>query len=111
MNLETLRQKNIERQAVWCPKDKPDLLFRGLELAGEAGEACNVIKKLERAMRGWRGSRTTVEQLAEELADVVITADLAAEAAGIDLSKAVPSKFNKTSREQNIAVFIGDYDK
>jgi len=41
------------------------LLFRGVELGGEAGEALNVIKKLERERLGWRGSRATPEQLAD----------------------------------------------
>lgn len=106
MNLKTLREKNRERQAIWCAKNKPDLSFRGLELGGEAGEAQNVIKKLERARHGWAGSRATVEQLAEELADVIIVADLIANDTGIDLGKAIAAKFNKTSREVGILVFI-----
>lgn len=70
--------------------------------AGEVGEACNVIKKLERERHGWRGSRATVGQLAEELADVVICADLAAPAAGVDLEEAVRAT-NATSAKNNLA--------
>lgn len=92
-----LREANLARQAAWCPDEVPDLSFRGNELAGETGEACNVIKKLERERLGWRGSRATKAQLAEELADVVICADLAAISAGIDLEQAVRDKFNATS--------------
>ena len=94
-----LRSANIARQAAWCPDQVPDLSFRGNELAGETGEVCNVIKKLERERLGWRGSRDTVEHLAEELADVVICADLAAISAGIDLDAAVIAKFNATSEK------------
>lgn len=94
-----LREANIARQAAWCPDQVPDLSFRGNELAGETGEVCNVIKKLERERLGWRGSRDTVEHLAEELADVVICADLCALSAGIDLNEAVAAKFNATSEK------------
>ncbi|OLP56789.1 hypothetical protein BJF92_12005 [Rhizobium rhizosphaerae] len=80
--------------------------FRAIELAGEAGEALNVVKKLERERQGWAGSRATLEQLAEELADVVICADLLALAAGIDLAVAVPRKFNATSEKVGLATRI-----
>lgn len=95
--LADLRQCNVDRQAAWCPDQVPDLSFRGNELAGEVGEACNVIKKLERERQGWRGSRASREQLAEELADVVICADLAALTAGVNLMAAVKAKFDATS--------------
>jgi NTP pyrophosphatase (non-canonical NTP hydrolase) len=95
----TLRSANLARQSIWCPEQKPDLSFRGNELAGETGEVCNVIKKLERERQGWRGSRDTKDHLAEELADVVICADLIAIAAGIDLDAAVTAKFNATSEK------------
>jgi NTP pyrophosphatase (non-canonical NTP hydrolase) len=94
-----LRSANLARQSIWCPEQKPDLSFRGNELAGETGEVCNVIKKLERERQGWRGSRDTKDHLAEELADVVICADLIAIAAGIDLDAAVTAKFNATSEK------------
>jgi NTP pyrophosphatase (non-canonical NTP hydrolase) len=95
----TLREANVARQAAWCPDQVPDLSFRGNELGGEVGEALNVIKKLERERHGWRGSRDTVAHLAEELADVVICADLVAITAGIDLDEAVTAKFNATSEK------------
>ncbi len=95
----TLREANVARQAAWCPDQLPDLSFRGNELGGEVGEALNVIKKLERERHGWRGSRDTVDHLAEELADVVICTDLVAITAGIDLDAAVRSKFNATSEK------------
>lgn len=95
----TLREANIARQAEWDVGNQLSLAFRGNELAGEAGEACNVIKKLERERLGIRGSRDTVEHLAEELADVIICADLIAMHEGIDLEAAVARKFNATSEK------------
>ena len=80
--LADLRSANRARQAEWDQDNQITLSYRGNELAGEVGEACNVIKKLERERMGIRGSRATKEQLAEELADVVICADLIAMDAG-----------------------------
>ncbi|HEY0623162.1 MazG-like family protein [Sphingomonas sp.] len=93
----TLRDANRARQREWDADNQITLAYRGNELAGEAGEACNVIKKIERERLGIRGSRDTIEHLAEELADVVICADLIAMAEGIDLDRAVAEKFNATS--------------
>ncbi len=95
--LDELRLANEARHLEWTEGRGVELSFRGNELAGETGEACNIIKKLERERLGFRGSRATIEQLAEELADVVICADLIAMDAGITLGAAVRDKFNATS--------------
>lgn len=92
-----LRQANALRQLEWDKEGAISLSYRGNELGGEAGEAQNVIKKLERERMGIRGSRATVDDLADELADVVICCDLIASAEGIDLGEAVERKFNATS--------------
>lgn len=102
-NYPTLRSANEARQKEWDPGDNITLAYRGNELAGEVGEACNIIKKLERERIGIRGSRATKEQLAEELADVVICADLIAMHEGIDLDPAVQAKFNATSEKLGLA--------
>lgn len=83
--------------------ERMSLSFRGNELAGETGEACNIIKKLERERMGQVGSRSTADALAEEIADVVICADLIAMEAGFDLSEAVRRKFNKTSEKYGLS--------
>lgn len=106
LSLKTLRDANLERQKEWCPDHTPDLSFRGNELAGETGECCNIIKKLERERHGWRGSRATKEQLAEELADIVICASLTAMTADIDLDAAVIAKFNATSKKYGLSTFL-----
>jgi NTP pyrophosphatase (non-canonical NTP hydrolase) len=102
LSLRMLRDANVRRQQEWDTDNKIDLAFRGVELAGEVGEACNVLKKLERERRGIVGSRDTVEHLAEELADVLICADLIAMDMGIDLAAAVSEKFNKTSKANGL---------
>lgn len=103
MSLEMLRTANTLRQAEWDPSDKITLEFRGNELAGETGEACNVIKKVARERMGLRGSRATLEELASELADVIICADLIGLSMGIDMVDAVRKKFNATSEKYGLA--------
>lgn len=104
--LAILRQANIERDKEWNPEGGLTLEFRGNELAGEVGEACNIIKKLARERLGIRGSRATLAELAEELADVVICADLIAMQAGIDLSHAIEMKFNASSAKLGLQTVI-----
>lgn len=99
MNFEKLRAANAKRQQEWDRDNQITLSYRGTELGGEVGEALNVIKKLERERLGIKGSRATLEDLAEELADVIICCDLIAMATGIDLTEAVEKKFNKTSEK------------
>lgn len=95
----TLRAANIARQHEWTSGEGVDLVWRANELAGEVGEACNVVKKIARERRGWVGSRATLDELAAEIADVVICADLLAMTEGIDLDAAVAAKFNATSEK------------
>lgn len=98
----TLKRANLIRQTEWDPDNKISLSYRGNEMAGECGEACNVIKKLDCELLGIRGSRATVLQLMEELADVVICADLIASSVGGDLEQAVKDKFNATSEKYGL---------
>jgi NTP pyrophosphatase (non-canonical NTP hydrolase) len=104
--LERLREANETRQKEWDPSDLITMAYRGNELAGEVGEACNVIKKLERERLGIRGSRSTKEHLAQELADAVICIDLIAMQCGISLAEAVQQTFNNTSEKYGLKTRI-----
>lgn len=83
----------------WSPTDW------ATAMAGECGEACNLVKKLRRAagpiMESGKantpGAAVLIPMIADELADLIIYADLLAERLGIDLGKAVALKFNKVS--------------
>lgn len=99
LTFKTLREANFSRNEAWSSGQKVGLAFRGLELGGEVGEALNVAKKLEREERGWVGSRSSLDELADELADVIICADNLALEAGIDLGAAIIRKFNATSEK------------
>ncbi len=104
--LEKLRQANFLRHIEWWKGKTASLLFRAVELGGEAGEVLNKVKKIERESLGMSGSRCTKEELAEELADVVICADLLAMDQGIDLSAAIKEKFNRTSTKLELKTKI-----
>lgn len=111
LSFSALRAANETRAKEWqgdgaAVLPPVDMSFRGNELAGETGEACNVIKKLERERLGFRGSRASLEQLAEEIADVVICADLIAMTAGFDLAAAVARKFNLTSQKVGLTTLL-----
>lgn len=97
MTFEALRKSNSARHQEWARGESLPLSFRGLELGGEAGEACNEIKKIERIRLGLAGGKEDLQALANELADVIICADLIAMDLGIDLGQAVEDKFNQTS--------------
>jgi NTP pyrophosphatase (non-canonical NTP hydrolase) len=100
--LRELRRANEKRQQEWDKDNKLTLSFRGNELAGEVGEACNIIKKLERERLNIGGSRSTKEALARELADVVICTDLIAYHVNIDLVQAIVDTFNATSERYGL---------
>lgn len=106
MKLKKLRQANIKRQEEWPGSDQIDLSFRGLELAGETGELCNLLKKLVRLENDIIGTKETEQELIaaieDEIADVIIVLDLLALYLDIDIAKATINKFNKTSEKQNL---------
>lgn len=109
--LAVLRTANKKRQAVWPGAEHFDLTFRGCELAGESGELANILKKLERIRRGQNLAAVQAELLVEatdEVADVVIAADLIAMDLGINLRDAIREKFDATSRQMGLSIVFRD---
>lgn len=106
MKHPTLSAANAARMKEWVPEGTTGT-FKATELAGEVGEACNIIKKLERERLGMRGSRDTVAHLAEELADIVICVDLLASHYGVNLDRAIAEKFNATSEKYGLKTRMG----
>lgn len=92
-----LQQALAIRDKEWDPEGKLTLEFRATEMAGECGEACNVVKKIVREKLGLRGSRATLKDLKDELEDVIICVGLLANAAGITLEPR--DKFNASSEK------------
>jgi NTP pyrophosphatase (non-canonical NTP hydrolase) len=90
----------------WTPTDW------ACAMAGEAGEACNLIKKLRRldgadkALDSPKLRAAIVRKAGEELADVVIYVDLLAARLGLDLGSEVRKKFNKVSKKRGVQIFL-----
>lgn len=79
----------------------------GVATVGEAGEALNVVKKLNRVRDGLghmnkEGEADLKQQLADEMADVAIYLDLWAASQGIDLAQAIVNKFNRDSAKHGV---------
>lgn len=101
--LSHLRYVNTRRWREWSLGELEDPLYCALELGGEAGEVLNVVKKLVREQRGWAGSRSTKQDLGEELGDVLICLDTLARAYDIDLAEVTARKFNMTSIQRSLS--------
>lgn len=106
LTLKRLQESNAIRQGEWSGAETITPSYRGNELAGETGEACNVIKKLERLRLGIAGSTDTVDHLGEELADILICVALIANDYEIDLGFVTKQKFNKTSEKNGLKTRI-----
>ncbi len=110
VTFNVLREANRNRQQEWPGNDKADVAFRALEVAGEAGELSEAVKKLLRAERGIKGSTATVDDVASEMGDLLVSLDLLADALGIDLGRAVEKKFNRTSEKYGMRTRIAGGD-
>lgn len=103
LTFDRLRQVNLTRCARWHGNGVSDwsLSDWAVAMAGEAGETCNVVKKLNRVRDGLTGNTVPDgelrDQLKEEIADTACYLDLLAAAADIDLGEAIREKFNIVS--------------
>jgi NTP pyrophosphatase (non-canonical NTP hydrolase) len=78
----------------WSPTDW------ATAVAGEVGEACNLIQKLR------RGETVDPNTIADELADAVMNIDLLCQRLGLDLGEAVRRKFNEVSRRVDCEILL-----
>ena len=75
-------------------------------MAGEAGEACNIAKKLIRGDYG-DDEELGIGELLDEIADVVIYADLVCQRVNRKLEIAVHNKFNEVSERIGCDIILG----
>lgn len=110
LDLNKLRELSIQRaKEGFKTYDNVSILFFTTALAGELGELCNLIKKLERAKVGGLDAGTnhkvkdiTKELLEEEIGGIFIYLDLLASLLNIDLNKAVIKTFNDKSIQNKL---------
>ncbi len=108
LTFDELRAVNLPRVRRWhTGPDAWGCADWSNAMCGEAGEAANVIKKIRRHETGLGDSANTppmavlVPMLADELADLIIYADILADQFDINLGEAVRHKFNVVSERQN----------
>lgn len=111
--LDRLRFANVRRSEEsfgHLIKDWNVLEWAGA-MGGEAGEALNMAKKIRRGdydlhehvtIKGIR--QTAAEHLADEVADMIIYADLLLARIGIDMEVAIAHKFDRTSYERGSSI-------
>ena len=108
LGFSDLRKANLARQAHWGGSDNWTLADWSNAVAGEVGEACNVVKKLRRPELGTVGNEYDAsvyrDQLESEIGDVLIYLDLLANAAKLDLGECVSRAFNEKSAKLNMPV-------
>lgn len=104
LTFDRLREQNVQRcEKVFHPLNDWSLNDWGTALAGEVGEALNIIKKVRRGDFDLQRAR---QSLSDELADVVAYTDLLAARAEIDLAAAVVRKFNHVSMTRGSLIML-----
>lgn len=114
LDLNYLRERNVHR-CITEFKHKLDswsVAEWTNAMAGEAGEACNVAKKLIRIRDGvdFLNKGVTglelMRKLGEEVADTVIYADLVLASRDMSLAEEIVRKFNKDSEERGLLTIL-----
>lgn len=103
ITLDAISAVNLARCLRWHPAgiNSWSLSDWAVALAGEVGELCNVVKKMNRVRDGLIGNKVPSEslrpELADEIGDVYAYLDLFAQALGVRLQDCVRNKFNRVS--------------
>ena len=101
LTFERFRQANIDRDRDVYDDQDWSLNDWGVALAGEVGEACNLLKKLR------RGEPIDPKEIAFEIADAVVYADVLLTHLGFRLEDVTVEKFNIVSRRMGSTVTLG----
>lgn len=109
LTFHDVSQINRKRCERWHP-GFPDDGWTGSDwsnaMAGEAGETCNVVKKLRRNQFGIVQAAADTgpdlrAKLATEIGDTFLYLDLLAQFYGLDMAVCVAETFNRVSRREN----------
>ncbi len=114
LDLSTFRPLNIQRaiEGFNCYDNQP-LTYWTTALAGEVGELCNMIKKMQRVEKGgidsgssYTAKDITKEMLKEEIGGIAIYLDLLASLLDISLEEAIIGTFNSKSAKHGFKQFV-----
>ncbi|HYC44494.1 MAG TPA: MazG nucleotide pyrophosphohydrolase domain-containing protein [Burkholderiales bacterium] len=93
----------------WSPSDW------ACAMAGEAGEVCNAVKKLNRiehgivSAKGPKSREEAIAAVAQEIGDTFLYLDLLARRLGINMARAIADTFNRVSEREGFPERIKDY--
>jgi NTP pyrophosphatase (non-canonical NTP hydrolase) len=116
LDLQNFRQINTQRAVEGFKTfENVPLSFWGTALAGELGELCNMIKKMERVRMGgidagnsYRAADITEAMLEDEIGGIFIYLDLLAALLKINLEKAVIETFNNKSEQYGFVKYLDE---
>ena len=110
MTFREFQEITTDRTMKWHGICSWSLSDWAVAMAGECGEACNVIKKMNRKRILSESDDPEYHELkaalAEEIADTVTYAFLLAERCGFDMDEIVTAKFNKVSKRHGFPHYI-----
>ena len=112
MKFHDFQKTNQQRSKEWMQDQGSDierLLFHSNELGDECGEVQGAVKKYVRMKWGIPGGLDEDEAwnaVCDEIADVITVAFLLADWFGIDVARAVASKFNRVSDKHGFDIKI-----
>jgi NTP pyrophosphatase (non-canonical NTP hydrolase) len=114
LDLEEFRQVNVQRaiEGFRCYDNQP-ITYWTTALAGEVGELCNMIKKIQRVEKGgidggssYSAKDITPDMLKEEIGGIAIYLDLLASLLGISLEEAIVDTFNSKSEKMGFLQYV-----
>lgn len=114
LDLEEFRQVNMQRaiEGFRCYDNQP-ITYWTTALAGEVGELCNMIKKIQRVEKGgidggssYSAKDITPEMLKEEIGGIAIYLDLLASLLDISLEDAIVQTFNSKSEKMGFRQYV-----
>lgn len=114
LDLAAFRPLNVQRatEGFKCYDNQP-LTYWTTALAGEVGELCNMIKKMQRVERGgvdggssYTAKDITREMLKEEIGGIAIYLDLLASLLDIDMEEAIIDTFNSKSEKYGFSQLV-----
>jgi NTP pyrophosphatase (non-canonical NTP hydrolase) len=117
--LTELRNKSVERAKTGfkCYDNQP-LTYWTTAIAGEVGELCNMVKKMQRVKMGgvddgrsYAAKDITREMIEEEIGGIAIYLDLIASLYDINLSDAIVNTFNSKSEKYGFPEMLTPVEK
>lgn len=114
LNLKEFSKLNRDRAVEgFKTYERVPLTYWTTAIAGEVGELCNMIKKLERVKNGgidggssYTAATITKEMIEEQIGGIAIYLDLISGILDIDLQQAIIKTFNSKSEKYGFKQYI-----